>query len=175
MNSIVFVDFDGVLTSTLPYGGSYLSNPPEDYHMSKDCFANLMMLLLRTNSKVIVSSNWRRYPPDGYWTHSAGDGVVKKYYNQIPYVVNALGDRYVGTLPTDRHLTKSEALILWLEEQKEIPPFVVFDDDLREGFQTATDYGISKKFILTNPKLGLTMTDVNKAIDMLKKQGCQDP
>ena len=103
------------------------------------------------------------------------DGVVRKYYNQIPYVVKALGDRYVGTLSTDRHLTKSEALILWLEEQKEIPPFVVFDDDLREGFQQTTDYRISKKFILTDPLLGLTMTDVNKAIDILKKQGCQDP
>lgn len=70
-------------------------------------------------------------------------------------------------LSKDRGLRKSEALILWLEEFKHVPNFVIFDDDLREGFQDTFDYGICRKFILTDPQFGLTMQDVNKAVRML--------
>ena len=164
------IDFDGVMTSCLPEGGSYLVNSPKTYGYSKDCFANLMLLLLRTNSKVVISSNWRRFEPNGGWTHNRGNFAGSTYYNPLPIFMHDLGDKVVGTLPLDRHITKAEALILWLEEFKNVPQFVVFDDDSREGFQDTFDYGIYKKFILTDPKLGLTMTDVNAAIDKFKEQ-----
>ena len=73
-------------------------------------------------------------------------------------------------LPKDRGLRKSEALILWIEGFKHVPNFVIFDDDLREGFQDTFDYGIYKKFILTNPQLGLTVQNINKAMEILEEQ-----
>lgn len=166
----VVLDFDGVMTSCLPDGGSYLANTPSKYDYSKECLANLMFLLLKANAKVVISSNWRRFEPDGGWTHYTGNFAGSTYFNPLPRFMHDLGDKVVGTLPTDRHITKSEALILWLEDFKHVPDFVVFDDDLREGFQTTFDYGICNKFILTDPKLGLTMTDVNAAIDKFKEQ-----
>ena len=45
-----------------------------------------------------------------------------------------LGRLYVGDLPKDRHITKAEALIMWLEQTGYSGKYVVFDDDLREGY-----------------------------------------
>lgn len=166
----VALDFDGVMTSCLPGGGSYLANPPSSYGYSEECLSNLLQLLAKADAKVVISSNWRRYEPDGGWTHYRGSFAGSTYLNPLPNFVHALGDKVVGALPTDKHITKSEALILWLEEFKTVPAFVIFDDDLREGFQDTFDYGIYKKFILTDPKLGLTAADIDKAIAVFNKQ-----
>ena len=79
-----------------------------------------------------------------------------------------LGKRYAGTLPKDRHINKSQALILWFEQHPEFDgEFVILDDDKREGFQNTFEYDINNHFILTNPEWGLTNSDVEKAVEIL--------
>ena len=160
--NLVVLDFDGVCTSTLPDGGSYLNNPPSKYHWSKDCIDNLQQLLTRASAEVVISTNWRRFKEGEGWMYHG-----QKYINPLPELLRILDGKVAGMLPKDRGLRKSEALILWLEGFKHVPNFVIFDDDLREGFQDTFDYGICRKFILTDPKFGLTMQDVNKAVRML--------
>lgn len=75
-----------------------------------------------------------------------------------------LGDMYDGTLPKDHHITKSQALVLWFEENPNFNgKFIIFDDDLREGFQDTYEYGIKDNFILTDMYIGLTDEDCEKA------------
>ena len=60
------------------------------------------------------------------------------------------------------------AAVLWFEEHgNEVDKFVVFDDDLREGFQNTYEYGIRDNFILTDKEIGLTDEDCKKAKKIL--------
>lgn len=73
-DKIVFVDFDGVLTSKHETPGSYV-NWQSQYGISPSCFDRLEELCTRTRAKVIVSSNWRRFDDDGKWSFCSFDGV----------------------------------------------------------------------------------------------------
>lgn len=54
------------------------------------------------------------------------------YVNPLPELLRILDGKVAGILPKDRGLRKSEALMLWLRGFKDVPNFVIFDDDLRE-------------------------------------------
>lgn len=45
--------------------------------------------------------------------------------------------------------------------------FVVFDDDVREGFQDTDVHNIKDHFILTDMKVGLTDNDIERAKEIL--------
>ena len=47
--------------------------------------------------------------------------------------------------------------------------FVVFDDDVREGFQDTNAHNIKDHFILTDMRNGLTDKDVKRAKEILAK------
>ncbi len=161
----ILLDFDGVCTSGREGGGSYLGEKPQDYGFDQQCIDRLKNLCKDVGAKIIISSNWRRYKPDGGWFHHN-----EFYVNPLPRLMKELGSLVVGTLPTDKYLTKSEATILWLETFDDPPHFVIFDDDKREGFQYAFEYGIMRKFILTNAEFGLTDEDVILAKDKFNEQ-----
>lgn len=79
-----------------------------------------------------------------------------------------LGKRYAGTLPKDRHINKSQALILWFKQHPEFDgQFVILDDDKNEGFQDTVEHNINKHFILTDPEWGLINDDIEKAVEIL--------
>ena len=163
---IVFVDFDGVLTSQHEVPGSYV-NWQSEYGISPACFDRLEEICIRTNAIVVVTSNWRRFDDDGRWSYCTFDGIhaVK---NQLPTLREMLGKRYAGTLPKDRHINKSQALILWIQQHPEFDgQFVILDDDRSERFQDTAEHDISKHFILTNPEWGLTNDDIEKAVEIL--------
>ena len=70
--------------------------------------------------------------------------------NPLPKFKVQLKDYIIGMLPKDRHINKAEALVLWFEENnlaKDDLDYVIFDDDLSEGFATMTDYDINKHFV----------------------------
>ena len=161
--NVIFTDIDGVLTSTLETPGSYLNHHESEYGLSPKCVARLIKLCKDTNSKVVISSNWRKFKPDEKWVNKYGS-----YENNMPKLKKVLGDLYVGDLPKVRHINKSMAAVLWFEEySNEIDKFVVFDDDLREGFQNTYEYGIKDNFILTDKEIGLTDEDCKKAKKIL--------
>ena len=118
----------------------------------------------------MITSNWRRFDDDGRWSYCTFDGI-HAFKNQLPKLRKLLGKRYAGTLPKDKHINKSKALILWFEQHPEFDgKFVIFDDDKREGFESTTDYNINKNFILTDPEWGLTNDDIEKAVEILNSK-----
>ena len=72
---IIFLDFDGVCTSMLETPGSYLNHDISEYGPSWQCMDLLKKLCRETNSKIIVSSNWRNH---GYKKHVDYNGTKIK-------------------------------------------------------------------------------------------------
>jgi len=160
----IFLDFDGVCTSTLETPGSYLNHTPDEYGPSPMCISRLLKLCHDANAKIIISSNWRKFEPDGKWTFD-GNTVA----NPMNKLKDALGKYCIGTLPPIRHTSKSQVLLNWLNDHSnEISNFVIFDDDLHEGFQSIEAYGIASRFIHTKYDIGLTDADCKRAYDILK-------
>jgi len=161
---IVFLDIDGCLTS-IEEGNSYLCYDPSKYRISEKCLERLLNLLDDTDSYVVVSSNWRRFPDDGCFEF--GDMLFK---TQLPYLRERLGKRYLGTLPPDRHVTKSAAIILWSEDNDvDLNDgsfrYVIFDDCLYE-MNDATE-NMRRSFVHCNDRTGFTDEDMVKAKEIL--------
>lgn len=164
-DKIIFIDIDGVLTN-VEDESSYLCGKPERYRISEKNMNNLMKILSNDLKRtgVVVASNWRRHADTALWSFEG-----KKYQNQLPRFREMLGNLIVGDLPHDRPLTKSEALELWFEDNewmsKRTGKYVIFDDDLREGYQEHPLF--SKHFIYTNWAFGLENYDVDHALKIL--------
>lgn len=131
--------------------------------MSERCYDFLAGLATVSSAKVVITSNWRRYEPDGVWSSSE----FGQFMNPLPKLLDRLGDLYVGSLSKVRHVTKSQALRMWVDENgidMNRLNYVIFDDDRREGFQNSE---FARHFVLTNPDVGLTQKDCEKAIRIL--------
>lgn len=155
---ILFLDFDGVLTSYDE--GSYVSNPFA-YGPSLTICKKVIKLCDETKAKIIISSNWRRFELDD--SYSINNITIK---NPLPKLYDILGKYIIGQLPPYRHTTKSEALILWFEETNyKGTHWVILDDDKREGLGTTSDFDIKHHYIEINPIYGIT----DKNIEQIKK------
>lgn len=159
-SNLIFLDFDGVCNTYKD--GSYITNPPELYGYSKPIINKLKNICEKTNSKIIISSNWRRWEKDGKWPY-------RGYYfqNPLPRLYEELSDLIIGTLPLDRHITKAEALILWFEDNKVPKNWVIIDDDPTEELGITTDYNIKDHYIQTKSEFGLTEEIEKKIIEIL--------
>lgn len=126
-DKIIFLDVDGVLTSTKETPGSYLTHDLDEYGISPKCLHNLKLLCKKTGAKVIISSNWRNFgtQPYGEW-----DG--KKIPNPLVKLYAELGDTIIGALPKTGFKKKAEALVQWFDENEFDGKFVVLDDDKEE-------------------------------------------
>lgn len=163
---IVFLDIDGCLTS-IEDGSSFLLLNPESYRISENKIPLLMGLLAKSGAYVVISSNWRRFPDDGFWVATPSI----KFRNNLPYLKRILGDRYIGDLPHDRHISKSEALILW-GEINEIDfselDFVIIEDDDNEGFSGFPQF--KRHYVKCNPETGLTVENCKEALAILNNE-----
>lgn len=158
----VFTDFDGVVTSTEETPGSYLTHMPSEYGMTPSRVRLLVGLARRAGAKIVLSSNWRRFEPDGACRFSFAPGAA--YVNPTPAFIREIGGLYAGTLPKDKGLRKPQALELWIEENGAPDAFVVFDDDPGEGFAESP---YAANFVLTDYRTGVTPYDIEKAERML--------
>lgn len=164
---LVFLDIDGVMTSTLETPGSYINHNENEYGASPLCVKRLIDLCEKTNSKIIISSNWRKF--DSFGSHSRWFNPFTGKYNQnpMPKLIDQLGELYIGSLPKVRHLNKSQALKIWFDETElNVDNYVIFDDDLNEQFQESE---FKNNFILTDFEIGLTDDDCEKALKILNK------
>ena len=158
--NILFLDFDGVCNSFKE--GSYLTHTPDEYGPDMDIIERIKEICQARRAKIIISSNWRRFEPDGFWVY---DG--KSYFNPLPNLYKILGDRIIGTLTTERNLTKAQAIELWFEDNEDFcGKFAIIDDDPREGIQY--NIKLRKNFWPTTPKFGLTERIKEEIIDHLE-------
>jgi hypothetical protein len=159
--NILFLDFDGVCNSFKE--GSYLTHEPDEYGPDMDIIERIKEICSLRHAKIIISSNWRRFEPDGYWVYNG-----KNYFNPLPNLCRILGDRIIGTLTTERFITKSEAIELWFEDHEDFHgKYAIVDDDPREGFQY--NFKLMKNFWHTTPKYGLTEKIKEEIIDHLEE------
>ena len=160
--SLVFLDYDGVLTSNVSGTSAEALIGSKGgrgrYHFDVDCFRRLLELCRDCGCHVVVSSNWRRFDYlEGEWNG---------FKNPLPRLLSVLDGLVLGCLPKDRGLAKSEALRVFFEKNpKYRGKYVVFDDEPSEGYQHSE---FSKHFILTDREVGLTDENVKKAKEVLR-------
>lgn len=162
---IIFLDFDGCVNNYAETPGSYVTHLPAEYGPSPSNVQRLRSLAEDCNAKIILTTNWRKFSltgPFSIWHQQKGD-----YANPLSQLHHLLGDLIYSTLPPCRHMLKSEALKLWLEESSFDGQYAIFDDDLRERFMQMHDYGISKHYVHVNPELGITDADCKTAWRLL--------
>ena len=160
-DKLIFLDIDHVLTNTNLDNTSFRHFDPAKYKLSSINLNILDQMLDKTNAKIVIASNWRRFvPPYTTWEYNG-----KHYHSTLEPFKKMYKDYIVGMLPPDRGLTKCEALELWFEDNawfsKTRSKYAILEDDLREGYQAHPIY--SKHLVLTDPRFGLTEDDAHKA------------
>ena len=163
---IIFLDFDGVVTSEIETPGSYITNSGINYGPTSICVNRLLNLAENTGSKIVISSNWRKFDIDGkksIWKHS----VYGEIHNPLPKFIPMLKDFYLETLPPIRHIKKAFLAEKWLNEHNNIESFIALDDMCEyEGYCSLNIF--KNRYINTNSKTGLTDEDCKKAFEILK-------
>lgn len=125
---IIFLDVDGVL------------NTISDYRLYGPDFINMLAvsrlskIIKATNSKIVVSSNWRLEEKSRKILHQA----LGKYNLEI----------YDYTV---RRSKKSQEIKIWLDEN-EIIKFAIIDDDPRASLEASSFFKINEEFGLTEDK-----------------------
>lgn len=167
---IIFIDIDGVLTN-VEDGSSYLCGNPSTYRISEKNLENLLVVLeAEPETRVVVSSNWRRFDDDGKWSYCRF-GSVHAFKNQLPKLRQILSNWIIGDLTHERHLSKSEALELWFEDNpwasKAHGKYVVLEDEPEaEGFSAHPIF--YKHTIETSRESGFTREDAERALQILR-------
>lgn len=162
--NLIFLDFDGVCNCK--DDGSYLNYDPANYGPSAAIVSRLKAFCRIVDAKIVIASNWRKFLDDGAYSFASD----MEFKNPLPKLRELLGEDLIfDDLPHDRHISKSQALILWFEDNDFNGGFVVFDDDLREGYQDACEYKIKEHFIHTDSEAGLTASDFKKAKEILSQ------
>lgn len=159
---IVFLDIDGVCTSTKETPGSYLNHSLDDYGLSPKCMSTLKKFLKDINANVIISSNWRINK----------DKKVVKYHgksiqNPLFALRKELGSIITGYLPTTEYKQKAQALVDWFDQNEYDGQFVVIDDDVEEHLQDEFAYGINDHLVFVDYKVGFTSNDAKTALEIL--------
>jgi hypothetical protein len=152
MQSLIFLDIDGVLNRHRPWPNGYIGIEPA-------CAYRFNRLLKLTGAKIVVSSAWR------YLIHS-GSMTTKGFENLLlSHGINC-HDRVIGLTEPDAESWKDERgiqIYRWLEGKPRCPYVVI--DDLDLGITAA-----GHPFVETLGNHGLRWCDVRLAVQLLEEQ-----
>lgn len=148
----ILLDFDGVLTSDAFTRQCVLEHRRENLFgvdwFAPSCVEALRHIVDNTGAKIVVSSSWRdlgEYRLYKLWEH-----------NQMPGVLDELSP----TTP-EYILMKEEAMKHWISTHEK-DSFIVLDDDNLD----------IPNLVKTNPQVGLSREDAEKAILLLNSKKC---
>jgi len=151
--NVIFLDVDGVLNSRQKlievYNKTKKPHHGYSYPFDEKCLNNLKILVEQTNSKLVITSTWRK--------DEEGINILLntlKNYNLDNEVIG-----YTPILNTKR----GYEIITYLNSLEYNPNFIILDDD-------SDMEDLSPYLIKTNFDVGLTYDDVKKAIDVLSKK-----
>lgn len=164
MNKIIFLDVDGVLNSKF-WDNDHQREISEGKYVDLEAVKLLGTLVKRTNAKLILHSGWR------FWF----DESMKPVRPEAEFFANALakeGMSIYGVTPdltTEEirktkkfSLVKAGEILKWLDDNSSFTKWVVLDDlDLHNE-------EVARHQVKTDPEIGLTEKDVEKAIEILK-------
>ena len=151
--NIFFLDVDGVL-NLIDYLIKlyYETQKPHsgyDYPFDERCLGNLKRLVEETNSKIVITSSWRK--------ETIGKSVLiskLKEYN--------LDKSIIGYTPILNQLRETE-IEYFLDSFDRLPNYIIIDDEKNMG-------ELNEYLIKTNPYKGLTLENVEKGIKKLLKR-----
>jgi HAD domain in Swiss Army Knife RNA repair proteins len=150
---VLFVDFDGVLTSvgSIIYNNRLkllgLTDTPTHESFDPIACSNLQYILEELpDVQVVVSSTWRKHK-----TLHALQEVFK--------VNNLLPERMIGTTPISEEGYRGKEIEAYLKEHPEVTEFAIIDDD--SDMKPYMD-----RLVKTDSRNGLTFTDAEKVIEM---------
>lgn len=156
MNKIIFLDFDGVITTI-----------KSKWKLDSDKIDLLGKIINETGAKIVISSSWRRcnlYETKEYLT------TINHYVPfAFPYVDLIIGQtKHIWFSNIDGfeklRIPRGVEIDLWINENKEkIDNYVILDDD------SDMLYCQKDSFVHTNTYKGLSINDVQKAIKILNK------
>ncbi|MCD8274632.1 MAG: hypothetical protein LUC96_06575 [Alistipes sp.] len=169
MERYVFLDFDGVLNT-----GRYQRELLAMGKVGRDIFGPLFdpwavdflrLIIERSGAQLVITSSWRT---EGLvvmrelWQSRSLPGVVADvtpFYLYGTYRDSLNGELSMGLTPGCRGVEIAE----WLARHAEPgAPYVILDDE--------EDLLLSQapRFVRINAETGITMTDVRRAVDVLK-------
>ena len=151
--NIIFLDIDGVLNSHRKlievYNKTHKPHSGYNYPFDELCLENLKTLVEATNSKIVITSTWRK-------DKEGRDKLIQalKEYELDQHIIG-----YTPILNQPRGIEIKEYLAT-LEHQ---PNFIILDDDT--DMESLIDY-----LIKTNIQVGLTKENIEEAIIKLTKK-----
>ncbi|MDE6749286.1 MAG: hypothetical protein K2K21_09550 [Lachnospiraceae bacterium] len=159
MNSVIFLDIDGVLNSNF-WNDSHQKEISDGKLIDIEKIQLLAKLVRKTNSKIILHSGWR------FWYNSNLEPTRKESENlsRLMQQEGLVIDGMTPDFSTEEirkskkfSLVKASEILAWLAEHKEIDKWLVIDDlDLHNP-------EIEIHQIKTDSSIGLTIEDIQKA------------
>lgn len=145
--NIIFSDVDGVLNSINKlkevYRKTHKPRSGFDYPFDENCLENLKLLVKLTNSKLVISSTWRKSEQ----AKKVLLDTLEKY---------DLKKDVIGFTPI-LYKTRGEEIEQYLSTLSYKPNFIILDDDADMG-------RLLPYLIKTNNQVGLTRENVNLSI-----------
>ena len=142
---VLFLDFDGVLTSDAYTQKCVLEHRRENLFgidwFDPECVAALRKIVDETGAVIVISSSWREL----------GRDKLIHLWDELD-----MPGKLYGTTP-EWVLTKKEAIQQWLSDNQ-YDTYVILDDDI---------LGLPNQ-VKTNPRKGLVEEDAIRVIDVLK-------
>ena len=150
---IIFLDVDGVLNSQRKlievYEQTHKPHSGYAYPFDEKCLDNLRELVETTNSKIVISSTWRK--------DEEGRTILLSKLKEY-----GLDDKVIGYIPI-LGCKRGEEIEAFINSLNREINFIILDDD--------NDMGKYEEYLIkTNNRFGLTKDDMNKAVKKLIKK-----
>ncbi len=166
MSRVIFLDIDGVLNAEF-WNESRQKEISDGQLIDRDKVKLLAQLIDRTDAKIILHSGWR------FWF----DEERKPLCREAERLVEMLAGEglviagFTPDLTTEEirrtkkfSLIKADEILLWLKTHEDVEGWAVLDD-LELHNACVKDHQIK-----TDSSVGLTLEDVNEAVEMLTKR-----
>ena len=166
MKKVIFLDIDGVLNTKWWYTQMDRNSPRDQYGYAFDskAVANLKRIVEETGAGIVISSSWKSLgfsELEEMWTDR---GLPGKLIGVTP---NSVSDELLLEADIDSielfHI-RGEEIKEWLTKHgKNVSNYAIIDD---------MDYMLPEQqshFVQTNPEVGITKEDAEKAIKIINK------
>ena len=167
MRKVVFLDIDGVLNTKWWYTQMDRKTPKDKYGYAFDpkAVANLRKVVDETEAGIVISSSWKCMglsQMEDMWDERNLPGKV------VGITPNSVSDELLVDTDIDSmelfHI-RGEEIKEWLTKHGKHVSHYVIIDDMDNMLPEQQSH-----FVQTNPEVGITEDDANKAIVILNKE-----
>jgi len=151
MNSILYLDIDGILNSVQDMHNKSWIQAVDYTNWKPECVQLIDRLCLLTDCKIVISSSWRI--------------VIYKTieeWNEAFRQAGAIHIKVIGITPRSSNGFRGREINMWMAENNFIGPYVILDDD--------TDFFPNQFRVWVDSYLGLQYEHIEKAIKILEGQ-----